>query len=77
MKLDIGNLHFRDHYGKSYMLQRWAYTTKREGLKALENAKEFSAKYRRHEANILLKDKVKSGEGKDKIVYVVGTRGTR
>ena len=77
MKLDIGNLTFRDYYGKSYMLQRWAYTTKKEAMVALNNAKEFSAKYRRHEASVIMTDKVKSGQCKGKIVYVIGTRGTR
>ena len=76
MKLDIGTLCFRTYRGKDYMLQRWAYTTKIEGLQALKKARAFSDRYHRGEVSMLMRDRVKSGEGKGKAVYIVGTRGT-
>ncbi len=75
MKLDIGTMQFRTYRRKDYMLQRWAYTTKIEGLKALKKAREFSDRYRRNESSVLMRDKIKSGVGKGKVVYVVGIRG--
>jgi hypothetical protein len=75
MKYDLGTFHFRDFRHRTYMLQRWAYPTKIEGLQALKKARDFSDRYRRNETSVLFKDKIKSGVGKGKIVYVVGTRG--
>ena len=74
-KVDIGTIHFRDFYGVPYMLERYAYTTKREGMIALRKAEAFSRRYRRNEKHHLFTDKVKSGEHKGKTVYVVGGRG--
>ena len=75
MKLDIGTMHFRTYRHKNYMLERWAWTSKIEGLRALKKARDFSDRYRRNESSVLMRDKVKSGVGKGKVVYVVGTRG--
>ena len=76
MKLNIGNMKIRDYRGSPYLLQRWAYTTVLEGERALRDAIRFSARYRRHEKHHLFRDKVESGIGKGKTVYVVGSRGT-
>lgn len=77
MRHDIGTMNIRTYRHHDYMLKRWAYTTKQEALKALKEARDFSNRYRRRETSVLMRDKIKSGQGKGKTVYVIGTRGLR
>ena len=75
-RYDIGTMNIKDYRGKGYMLERWAYSSKLEAERALRQAIRFSAKYHRHEISRIFRDKIKSGEGKGKVVYIIGTRGT-
>jgi len=75
-KYNIGTMNFRDYRGHAMMsVGKWAYTTKAEATKLLNEMKAFSKKFNRNETYIILRDKVKSGPGKGKTVYVVYGRG--
>ena len=76
MKYNTGTMHFRDYRGHAYMaVGQWSYTTKAEATKLLNEMKAFSRKYRRNETYVILRDKIKSGQGKGKVVYTVYGRG--
>ena len=75
-KYNIGTMNFIDYRGHAFMsVGKWAYTTKAEATKLLNEMKAFSKRYNRNEMYIIRRDKIKSGQGRGKTVYVVYGRG--